>query len=68
MAGRPVMLPKIVNATIWITGSAGSPGDAWTASSTVPTGGGSIDSVGVSRTSKSRPQWATISRLRICSP
>jgi len=58
-----VTLPNAVNDTLATTSSTGWSGVACWASSTAPASGGRIAEVGVSSTSKSRPQRATSRRL-----
>jgi len=58
-----VTLPNAVNDTLATTSSTGWSGVACCASSTAPAIGGRIAEVGVSSTSKSRPQRATSRRL-----
>src|SRR5262249_47402092 len=64
--GRPVTLPNAVNATLAITDGTGAFGVAIEAFSVSPAIGGSAAHVGVTSTSKSRPQRAT-SRREISS-
>jgi hypothetical protein len=66
MAGSPAMLTNAVNETIRVSVARGPSGSEFASSYTGPTGGATTAVVGVRRTSKSRPHWATTSRDSAC--